>query len=149
MPWRRCLPIFQWSWPLPGAVPWSRRCSPRQLGIGASKSEALAWADHLLLPSLWYENAPVVVLEAAAYGLSLIASRIGGIPEFVREGVTGRLFDPGDPEALAQAMMAAPTDTAMMANLAAAGQTQIAQYTVARMVDGFTEHYRRLASVAG
>jgi glycosyltransferase involved in cell wall biosynthesis len=116
---------------------------------GNAKSEALAWADHLLLPSLWYENAPVVVLEAAAYGLSLIASRIGGIPEFVREGVTGRLFDPGDPEALAQAMMAAPTDTAMMANLAAAGQTQIAQYTVARMVDGFTEHYRRLASVAG
>jgi glycosyltransferase involved in cell wall biosynthesis len=64
---------------------------------GEEKAKALAWADHLLLPSLWYENAPVVVLEAAAYGLSLIASRIGGIPEFVREGVPGGCSSPAMP----------------------------------------------------
>jgi glycosyltransferase involved in cell wall biosynthesis len=111
---------------------------------GDEKAKALAWADHLLLPSLWYENAPVVVLEAAAYGVGLIASRIGGIPDFVREGVTGRLFDPGDAAALARAMMAASADTAMMETLAAQGRALIAEFTVAHMVDAFTEQYRRL-----
>jgi glycosyltransferase involved in cell wall biosynthesis len=111
---------------------------------GEAKAEALAWADHLLLPSLWYENAPVVILEAAAHGLSLIASRIGGIPEFVREGRTGRLFQAGDPAALAEAILAAAADTAMLDGLAAEGRSLIADYTVDRMVDGFTEQYRQL-----
>ena len=35
-------------------------------------------------------------IEAAAYGLAVIASRIGGLPEFVAEGRTGLLFEPGD-----------------------------------------------------
>ena len=61
----------------------SRRCS--------TDSPIICW-----LPSLWYENAPVAVIEAAAYGLGVIASRIGGVPELVREGRTGLLFEPGD-----------------------------------------------------
>src|SRR5271165_2253249 len=111
---------------------------------GEAKAAALAWADHLLLPSLWYENAPVVILEAAAHGLGLIASRIGGIPEFVREGRTGRLFAPGDPAALAAAILAAAADTAMLDGLAAEGRSLIAGYTVDRMVDGFIAQYHRL-----
>ena len=61
-------------------------------------------ADYLLVPSLWYENAPVAVIEAAAYGVAVIASRIGGLPEFVREGRTGLLFEPGDATGLAAIM---------------------------------------------
>ena len=57
---------------------------------------ALSRAGYLLLPSLWHENAPVTIIEAAAYGLGMIASNIGGIPEFVEANATGMLLPPGD-----------------------------------------------------
>ena len=53
-------------------------------------------AAFLLLPSEWYENAPMTVLEAFAYGKPVVGSDIGGIPEMVVEGKTGLLFKPGD-----------------------------------------------------
>jgi len=53
-------------------------------------------ASFLLLPSEWYENAPMTVLEAFAYGKPVVGSDIGGIPEMVVEGQTGLLFKPGD-----------------------------------------------------
>ena len=56
---------------------------------GDAKHALLSDADYLLIPSLWYENAPVAVIEAAAYGLGVIGSRIGGIPELIQEGRTG------------------------------------------------------------
>lgn len=53
-------------------------------------------AAFLVIPSEWYENAPMTVLEAFAYGKPVIGADIGGIPEMVREGRTGLLFNPGD-----------------------------------------------------
>ena len=53
-------------------------------------------ADTVVVPSLTLENAPVVIQEAYAEGVPVIASRIGGIPEQVREGISGWLFSPGD-----------------------------------------------------
>jgi glycosyltransferase involved in cell wall biosynthesis len=53
-------------------------------------------------PSEWYENAPMSVLEAYACGKPVVASRIGGIPEMVREGETGLLHEPGDVENLSE-----------------------------------------------
>ncbi len=58
----------------------------------------------LVVPSVWYENAPLAVLEALADGLPVIASRIGGLPELVEDGNNGFLFDAQSPEALAIAM---------------------------------------------
>jgi len=52
-------------------------------------------ADLLCLPS-FTEGSPNVIKEAMASGLPVVASRVGGIPEIVREGVTGLLFSPGD-----------------------------------------------------
>jgi glycosyltransferase involved in cell wall biosynthesis len=56
--------------------------------------------DVLALPSIWNENCPLVILEAFLAGVPLIASRIGGIPELVSDGVDGILFQPGDVEGL-------------------------------------------------
>lgn len=50
----------------------------------------------IVIPSEWYENCPMSVLEAMAFGKPVIASNIGGIPELVTHGETGLLFRPGD-----------------------------------------------------
>ncbi len=58
--------------------------------------EILAEIDVLVVPSIWYENAPLVIQEALLTGTPVIASRIGGIPELIRDGETGFLFESGD-----------------------------------------------------
>lgn len=55
----------------------------------------------LVLPSEWYENAPISILEAYALGRPVIGAAIGGIPEMVRDGQTGMLAASGDVEDLA------------------------------------------------
>jgi glycosyltransferase involved in cell wall biosynthesis len=111
---------------------------------GDAKAAAFAYADHMLLPSLWYENAPTVILEAAANGLWLIASRIGGIPEFLREGKTGELFPPGDAGALAVAMEAATRDNGPAVAVQTHGDALVQDFTVPRMVDAYLGHYDSL-----
>ncbi len=66
--------------------------------------EVLAETDVLLLPSVWPENQPVSITEAMAASVPSIASRIGGIPELVLDGVTGRLVEPGNANDLSAAM---------------------------------------------
>jgi glycosyltransferase involved in cell wall biosynthesis len=55
--------------------------------------------DVLCVPSIWEENAPLVVREAFAAGRPVLASRLGGLAESVRDGVDGVLVEPGSPEA--------------------------------------------------
>ncbi|TMI56887.1 glycosyltransferase family 4 protein [Candidatus Bathyarchaeota archaeon] len=60
-------------------------------------------ADFLVLPSL-FEPFGIVLLEAMATGLPVVASRVGGIPEIVEQGRTGILVEPGNARALADAL---------------------------------------------
>jgi len=57
--------------------------------------------SYFLLPSLWYENFPLVLNEVMKKGLPVIASNIGGIPEIVNDEKNGFLFKPGDVNSLA------------------------------------------------
>jgi len=63
-------------------------------------SEALTWADYLVVPSVWWENAPSTIVEAYAAHVPVIVSRLGALTERVQEGETGFLFAPGDAEDL-------------------------------------------------
>ena len=65
--------------------------------------DILPLADVYVHPSR-SEGLGSVLMEAAVAGLPLMGSRVGGIPEVVREGQTGRLIPPNDPNALAQAL---------------------------------------------
>ncbi|MGY3446641.1 MULTISPECIES: glycosyltransferase [unclassified Bradyrhizobium] len=87
--------------------------------LGAlSRAEVLremAKAQALVVPSLWYEGFPMVVVEAFARGTPVIASEIGGLAEVVSAGRTGALVPPGDAAALRRAI----ADTLGAADLAA------------------------------
>jgi len=65
---------------------------------------AMCAAAALVVPSEWFEGLPMTVIEALSCGLPVAASRIGGLPGIVEDGVVGRLFAPGDPRALADAV---------------------------------------------
>ncbi|MFP5246775.1 MAG: glycosyltransferase [Thermoanaerobaculia bacterium] len=75
----------------------------RWAGFRTDVDALLAGCDALVHPSL-DDAFPTVLLEAMAAGLPVIASRVGGIPEIVTDGVTGRLVPPNDAPALAQAI---------------------------------------------
>lgn len=64
----------------------------------------MAELDVLVVPSLWYENFPFVIREAFAAGRLVVASDGGALPESVRDGVDGLLFERGSAEALAAAL---------------------------------------------
>ena len=59
-------------------------------------------SDFLILPSLWPENAPMVISEALSFGLGIIASDVGGLSELVGDG--GLLVKPGSPDELSRAI---------------------------------------------
>ena len=63
---------------------------------GADLAEVIRGALAMVIPSEWYENAPMSVLEAFACGTPVIGARIGGIPEMIEDGVHGYLFDSGN-----------------------------------------------------
>ena len=61
-------------------------------------------ASFSVVPSEWYENLPLTVMECFALGVPVVASKIGGLPEMVTPGETGLLIEPGDVEDLAPAI---------------------------------------------
>jgi len=65
---------------------------------------AFASASLVVVPSRWPEPLPTVAIEALAMGTPVVASRIGGLPEVVSDGIEGFLFDPGDGAAMQKAV---------------------------------------------
>lgn len=68
---------------------------------GVELRELIAGASFTVIPSEWYENCPMSVLESFAMGKPVIGARIGGIPELIEEGVDGLTFESGDADDLA------------------------------------------------
>lgn len=70
-------------------------------GFARDVNAELARLDLFVLPSLFGEGLPMVVLEAMAAGVPVVATRVEGVPEAIRDGVDGLLSAPGDPTDLA------------------------------------------------
>ncbi len=71
---------------------------------GDALHQAVRAARVVVVPSEWYENLPYAILESFALGRAVVGARIGGIPELVRDGVTGATFRPGDDAECARAI---------------------------------------------
>lgn len=68
-------------------------------------SSVFSKIDVLVFPSIWYENQPITLLEALLAKIPIITSNLGGMAELVQDGVTGLLFEIGNPEDLSQKMI--------------------------------------------
>jgi glycosyltransferase involved in cell wall biosynthesis len=72
---------------------------------GEALHKAIRCARAVVLPSEWYENAPMSVMESYALGKPVIGANIGGIPELIREGETGITFESSNTESLSHALI--------------------------------------------
>jgi glycosyltransferase involved in cell wall biosynthesis len=107
--------------------------------------EIMAALDMLVLPSTRSEGTSQVVPQALAVGTPVVGTTVGGTPEVIRDGETGRLVPPGDAHALAQAILSLLADPARARALGRAGQELVrARYTFETMMERITAVYREL-----
>ena len=100
-------------------------------------------ARAVVFPSLWHEPAGLVTLEAAAYGRPVIASRVGGIPEYAHEDYS-LLVDPNDVSGLASAIEQLATDRTLAETMGRRGRTAVEQdFSMASFLDDLDAFYQR------
>ncbi|MFM5419654.1 glycosyltransferase family 4 protein [Aeromonas veronii] len=112
---------------------------------GEALLDLLRHAKGVVVPSEWYENCSMSVLEAMAYGKPVIGARIGGIPEQIRDGLDGLLFEAGNADELARCMdrlVAEPEQTAAMGR--SARQRLIDNYSLASHQQALLALYQSL-----
>lgn len=81
-------------------------------------------ASAVVVPSRWFENQPLIVLEAFACAVPVVCSNLGGLAELVESGVEGLLVPPGDPVALASALEHLTSDPGHAFEMGRAGRTK-------------------------
>jgi Glycosyltransferase len=104
-------------------------------------------SEFMILNPIHSEGFGIVMLEAASIGKMHIGTRVGGIPEFIEDGVTGKLIDPGNPEQLADAMMYLlnnPNEYQRMGLNAKKKYEK--EFTLDKMVDEIIAVYRSMVS---
>jgi glycogen(starch) synthase len=145
-----------WAWVIVGAGPAAAR-------LRASLSPALSARIHFtgrvedrVLHALYeradlfvhpahYEGSSLVTLEAMAHGRAVVATRVGGIPDKVLDGVTGLLVSPGDAEALAAAVAALARDPEKRTAMGAAGRSRVrAHFASSVLIDRTLALYEEL-----
>ncbi|MBI4485114.1 MAG: glycosyltransferase [Acidobacteria bacterium] len=113
-------------------------------GLRADVPELLAAATISVMPSL-NEALSNVLLESMAAGAPVVATRVGGTPEAIEDGVNGLLVPPGDSGALARAIDRLLADPGLAARYGQAGRERIAQrFSMDRMVNATEQLYRSL-----
>lgn len=104
-------------------------------------------ADVVAVPSTAPDPLPGAAIEAAAAGCAVVASDIGGLPEIIADGRTGRLFEPGDAGALATAaaeLLERPDERERLGCAAASEARE--RFAPARMLDQLQQCYDELLS---
>ncbi len=108
---------------------------------GEEKTRLLEWADVYVQPSR-HEGMPLSLLEALAYGLAVVATRVGAVPEVIEDRRHGLLVPPGDPGQLAGAMRELATDEGLREALSRAGRDLVRRrFSLSRLRDDLLSLY--------
>jgi glycosyltransferase involved in cell wall biosynthesis len=114
-------------------------------GFRQDVNRELAQMDLFVLPSLFGEGMPMVVLEALAAGVPVVASRVEGVPEVIRDGRDGLLVEPNDAEELAAALKRVVSGQVNWHALRADGRKrQVECFSAQSMAAGIAAVYRRV-----
>lgn len=103
--------------------------------------DLLAELDAIVVPSVWYENAPFVIQEAQAAHVPVLASRLGGMRELVTDEADGLLFSPGDARDLARQLRRLLDEPTLLERLRPDGTSVRTEEDEMREL---LAHYRRL-----
>ncbi|MBV8634600.1 MAG: glycosyltransferase family 4 protein [Burkholderiaceae bacterium] len=110
---------------------------------GEALQDTIRRAAAVVVPSEWYENCPMSVIEAMAYGKPVIGSRMGGIPELVDEGKTGFLFEAGNAEQLTTAVEHLMAQPALRRQMGEAARLRVErEFTLERHNAGLMDIYQ-------
>jgi N-acetyl-alpha-D-glucosaminyl L-malate synthase BshA len=108
-------------------------CDVEALGEQDQVVPLLSVSDLFLLPS-WQESFGLAALEAMACGVPVVASRVGGLPEVVEEGVSGFLRAPEDTNGMAEACIQLLTDPVLHTRFSKAGLDRVRRHFCSKLV---------------
>ena len=115
---------------------------------GERLNTVIEQAAVVVVPSEWYENCPLSVLEAMAYGKPVVGSRMGGIPELVVDEVTGLLFDAGNVKNLQNKLDRLMSDGVLRRRLGDnARQRVITDFSISRHNTRLVEIYNSILGI--
>ena len=123
------------EWDLPVGVQWVGAL-PHDQVLKLFRS-----ARAVVVPSVWSDPCPTVVLEAMAAGRPVVAAASGGIVDMVVDGVTGVLVPPGDVPALARGIESVLSDPHRGRAFGAAGRNRAREFTVSAVVERIERMY--------
>jgi glycosyltransferase involved in cell wall biosynthesis len=141
----------------PGPPGPDRRGTCREIGFEDAvrlaghreNAERLLAAAAVAVLSSRDEGLGTTLMDAMLWGIPVVATAAGGVPEVVRDGVDGLLTPPGDADALGRHLVVALNDTGLRARLAANARERVADFSAERMVDRTIEAYREALYSAG
>jgi glycosyltransferase involved in cell wall biosynthesis len=112
-------------------------------------ADLVAGARFAVLPSEWYENCSISVLESFALGRAVVGARIGGMPELIEDGATGLLFRPGDADELAAKLDSLYADPRAAEELGVQARRRAeADFSPRKHIEQITQIYRRVTKGA-
>lgn len=111
---------------------------------GEELSEMYAKANVTVVPSIGYENSPMVIYESFTHSTPVIGSNIGGIPEIVSEGYNGFLFEPGNKDELKSILKRLVEDPSILKELEKNAYESAKKYTLKEHIDKLERIYNNL-----
>ncbi len=102
-------------------------------------------ASHVYCSVSHFESFGITLLEAMKYGSAVVASRVGGIPEFVEDGRNGLLTSPTDVDEIASALVRLYADTGLRKRLVENGLRTVKNHSISRTINEYVSIYRRVA----
>ena len=119
----------------------AKRCAYLGIVEGEAKQQVLRESDFVVIPSLWSETFGRVILDGFSYGLPVIGSDRGGIPEIIRHESDGQIVPP-EPEALGKAMARYVHDHELRRRHGRRARERIHEFSLQKQVERFLRLYR-------